>query len=54
LQGAHDFPNQLLPPDEQRVLVTELAEAVLGQAAPEEFVVFDETAAEFFQPRRRL
>jgi hypothetical protein len=43
-----------LPPEEQRALVTELAEAVLGNAAPEELVVFDETAAEFFQDPDRL
>jgi hypothetical protein len=43
-----------LPPEEQRVLVTELAEAVLGHAAPEELVVLDETAAEFFQDPDRL
>lgn len=43
-----------LPPDQERVLVTELAEAVLDQAAPEELIVFDETAQEFFQNPERM
>jgi hypothetical protein len=43
-----------LPPDQERTLVTELAEAVLDQAAPEELVVFDETAQEFFQNPERM
>jgi len=43
-----------LPPDEQRVLVTELAEAVLDQTAPEELLIFDETAEEFFQNPERM
>jgi hypothetical protein len=43
-----------LSPDEQRVLVTELAEAVLDQTAPEELLIFDETAEEFFQNPERM
>jgi hypothetical protein len=39
----------VLAPDEERRLVAELAEAVLAQAAPEELVIFDETAEEYFQ-----
>jgi hypothetical protein len=37
-----------LPKEQERVLVKDLAEAVLGQAAPEELVLFDETAQEYF------
>ena len=43
-----------LPTDQERVLVTELAETVLGQAAPEELVLFDETAEEFFEDPDRV
>ena len=43
-----------VPPAEERVLVTELAEAVLDQAAPEELVVFDVTAHEFFENPRTV
>jgi hypothetical protein len=38
----------VLPSEQEQVLVKELSEAVLGQAAPEELVIFDETAEEFF------
>jgi hypothetical protein len=49
-----------LPPASEQELVTELARLVLEQAAPEELVLFPETAEEYFQdpqavldPRRR-
>jgi hypothetical protein len=38
----------VIPTEQERVLVTELSETVLGQAAPEELVIFNETAEEFF------
>lgn len=41
-------------PDRERVLVTELAEVVLVQAAPDELLVFDDTAQEFFANPDRL
>jgi hypothetical protein len=44
----------VLPTEQERGLVTELAEAVLGQAAPEELAVFDETAEEFFENPDRV
>ena len=37
------------PRDEQRELVRELSRAVVGSAAPEELVLFDETAEEYFR-----
>lgn len=43
-----------LPTEQEQVLVKELSEAVLGQAAPEELVIFDETAEEFFENPERV
>ena len=39
----------VLAPEDERLLVAQLAESALAQAAPEELVVFDETAEEYFQ-----
>jgi hypothetical protein len=39
----------VLPTEQNRVLVTQMAEAVLEQVAPEELVLFDDTAAEYFK-----
>ena len=44
----------VLAPEDERLLVAQLAEAVLAQAAPEELVVFDETAEEYFQDPDRV
>src|SRR5512144_1176196 len=38
-----------LEPQEERALVKQLAQTVVGRAAPEELVVFDETVEEYFQ-----
>jgi hypothetical protein len=46
--------NVALPPEQERVLVTAFAEVVVGQAAPEELVLFDETAAEFLEDPSRV
>lgn len=43
-----------LTPEQERVLVRALAEAVLEHAAPEELVVFDETTEEFFHDPDRV
>ena len=39
----------VLPTEQNRVLVTQMAEAVLEQVAPEELVLFDDTEAEYFK-----
>ena len=39
----------VLAPEDERLLVAQLAEAVLAQAAPEELVIFDEMAEEYSQ-----
>jgi hypothetical protein len=38
-----------LPPDDERVLVTELAQRAVEQVAPAELAVFPETAADYFR-----
>ncbi|MFP5282081.1 MAG: hypothetical protein ACLGIF_01365, partial [Actinomycetes bacterium] len=56
----NDQAEAVLPADQERALATELAETVVGQVAPEELLVFRETAAEYhdnpdrvLHPRRR-
>ena len=44
----------VLAPEEERLLVAQLAESVLAQAAPEELVIFDETVEEYFQDPERV
>jgi hypothetical protein len=44
----------VLAPEDERLLAAQLAEAVLAQAAPEELVIFDETAEEYFQDPERV
>ena len=39
----------MLPGDQENELVSELAKLALEQTAPEELVLFDETAAEYFR-----
>jgi hypothetical protein len=39
----------LLPPEDERQLVVELSQLVLEQAAPEELLLFHETAKEYFE-----
>jgi hypothetical protein len=43
-----------LPPEVENELVAELAQLALEQAAPEELVLFSETAAEYFSDRQAL
>ena len=57
---AGDVPSAAVPSADERELVSELAQAVLERTAPEELLVFPETADEYFRdpqavldPKRR-
>ena len=41
-------PVRILSPDDERAVVSELAQRALTAAAPDELVIFDETASDYF------
>ena len=41
-------PVRILSPDDERAVVSELARRALAAAAPDELVIFDETASDYF------
>jgi hypothetical protein len=46
--------NAVISPQDERALVKEIAEKVVADAAPEELVLFEETAQEYFEDPKRV